>query len=111
MIGKVLSTRQAADYLRSRVDDLAPSLRTLQNWARPSWREQNAALVAQAAIPMPARIPGVKRLAWAKTSLDRWVERLAKRAEDAAGIPEDAAGIPAKRAHPKRNIWKRHEKR
>lgn len=80
----VLSTKQAAAYLKSRVDDLAPSLRTLQNWARPSWRAANAELVESAAVPAPAKIPGVKRLAWSRASLDRWVERLAKRADDAA---------------------------
>ena len=92
MTQTVLSTRQAAAYLKSRVDDLAPSLRTLQNWARPSWRDANTALVESAAIPSPARLAGVKRLAWSRASLDRWLECLAKRAEDAAKPKRDRWG-------------------
>ena len=83
MPSEVLSTKDARTYLVECVGDLAPALRTLQNWARPAWRRENAPLVKAAKIPAPAKLAGMRRVAWARSALDAWVDQLAAQAKQA----------------------------
>lgn len=60
---------------------LAPSISTLSGWARPSWRDRNAATVRRMRIQKPYRSEGLRRVGWARAALDRWLEQLHAKAE------------------------------
>lgn len=75
----LMSHRQAAQYLCRQMGDSAPSATTLGKCARPSWRRAYPALRHSGKVPRAALIPGMRRVAWSRETLDEWMETMVSR--------------------------------
>lgn len=76
-----MSNEAAAAYLTARIGELAPSIHTLRQWARPSWRQKNPGAVRRRRIPRPGRTGKRGRVMWARAELDAYVDELTRLAE------------------------------
>ena len=80
-VREVFDTKGAREYLLGKLGSLAPTVNTLNQWARPSWRRRNGAAIRRRRIPKPGRTGPRTRLLWARLELDLYVGELAKLAE------------------------------
>ena len=67
---EVMGVREAAAYLRTRLGDLAPAESTLSDRSKTSHRDSPAAR----RLPLGVKVPGRKKRAWSRASLDAYAD-------------------------------------
>ena len=77
---EVMDTVVAQEFLTAELNGAAPTLGTLRNWGKPSWRRKNRSVVRSMKLPNCTRFRGRRKLVWSKERLKAWADYVRERA-------------------------------